>query len=47
MSLLNGVKLKMFGGDYHLPGEGASTPVVWQDKIFLTSADEGPPEEPL
>lgn len=28
-----------------LPGEGASTPVVWQDKIFLTSADEGPPEE--
>lgn len=23
-----------------LPGEGASTPVVWKDKIFLTSADE-------
>ena len=22
-----------------LPGEGASTPVVWKDKIFLTSAD--------
>ena len=22
-----------------LPGEGASTPVVWQDRIFLTSAD--------
>ncbi len=29
-----------------LPGEGTSTPVVWQDKIFLTSADEGPPEKP-
>ena len=23
-----------------LPGEGASTPVVWKDKIFLTTADE-------
>ena len=22
-----------------LPGEGASTPIVWKDKIFLTSAD--------
>lgn len=29
-----------------LPGEGASTPVVWKDKIFLTTADEGEPEKP-
>ena len=23
-----------------LPGEGASTPVVWEDAVFLTSVDE-------
>lgn len=31
----SGVKWKVT-----LPGEGASTPVVWKDSVFLTSADE-------